>query len=171
MLMYNLWSCFLSPQHMTGSRTELTFKIFCDEQNLSLPQVFKPPRMPASMPCPRSSLPSAIRAKIWLSSSPWNMNRTLTVEEATLKCLTAPWIRRTCMASPLTCSCLVRTSLLIKKKKKIIYLLLNQPRKILEHLQKRLGHYTHLVSMLMNLILEHIRVMWTFYPISTCVND
>lgn len=32
MLMYNLWSCFLSPQHMTGSRTELTFKIFCDEQ-------------------------------------------------------------------------------------------------------------------------------------------
>lgn len=87
-------------------------------KNLSLPQVFKPPRMPASMPCPRSSLPSAIRAKIWLSSSPWNMNRTLTVEEATLKCLTAPWIRRTCMASPLTCSCSVRTSLLIKKKKK-----------------------------------------------------
>lgn len=72
-----------------------------------LPQVCRQARMPASMLFHPDLMTSTTRARLWSSSSPWNMSRTLTVVEATLNSSLLAWTRRTCMETQSTTSCLV----------------------------------------------------------------
>lgn len=72
-----------------------------------LPQVCRQARMPASMLCHPDLMTSTTRARLWSSSSPWNMSRTLTVVEATLNSSLLAWTRRTCTETRSTTSCLV----------------------------------------------------------------
>ena len=80
-------------------------------------QESRPAKMQDFMPCLPNLTNSATRAKISLSNSKSNTNRTSTVAEDTSRFSPQRWTRRTCTARALTTSCLAQISAVLAPRR------------------------------------------------------